>query len=769
MTTIIAMLRVIIIVLATMSNTIATPATQTPQRTYKNGLFHSLTEWKAYSASHPEAFDFFKKQWSNPDITNTILRQSSLLNGIISSFFFKPISWNITYFETSCDQIIAMHSKFSTEQKTSLTISPGSKVFVFGDLHGALDCFVEIIDYLHKRNIIDDQLRIAPNNYFVFLGNVIGGAINTLQLLHLVMTLQLINPENVYYCAGTIESDRQWEGYFAMRKPLQTLNKNSIDSLEDYIPLGKKINKYFSQLPSKVTITLDMPRNPEKKHESIVCAYAMQKNLATLDIAQAVLLGEKVQRVPRGIVYYGLTTSAGLWSLTGGPSYAYKEQLKFYKNSFMEIAIEDQLSESIAIIHERDITTKQPFMQKKYDIVFGTKLPDQECVRALKKLRQNQPYKIGSSLAVYDGVDGAPRGLQKGLSAAFARKNATGGIQETLLQMIVVDDEYLPSNSKKNVFALQKMGVEAILLPQGAKNINTFMSLVKEGKISVFFPRTGEKSLRDPSMVHITNIWASYEKELNALIHFLVKERGMRRPAIIYMRGRGENILDIAHRELQRYGIKECIDLPYNEGETAFEDVVARLYRENPDGIGLFFQPGAGVNLLLSRLKTEFLIGKNLFMRGFLETTLLQEFLKSRGLNTIVTYDTPNPADPSVQIVKEFQDAMGEFYWSCDRNSLQGFIAGELFMEALDKTKKPWTIDGIEKFFTSMNNYAFKGLTLSYKPETRSLEMPVWIKDDENKWHIYKEMIIEKAVIKDAAKEQKNTNEADKIKQPSKP
>ena len=115
-----------------------------------------------------------------------------------------------------------------------------------------------------------------------------------------------------------------------------------------------------------------------------------------------------------------------------------------------------------------------------------------------------------------------------------------------------------------------------------------------------------------------------------------------------------------------------------------------------------------------------------------------KKFLDDRGIKYILTGVVPDPDNSELEITKEFKHEIFLKGLKISSNAFEGFIAGSLISDAISKIQLPLTGEKIIKYFENMKNHNFKGLNLTFNPETRDLSQPVLIRTLDLKWINYK-------------------------------
>jgi ABC-type branched-subunit amino acid transport system substrate-binding protein len=124
--------------------------------------------------------------------------------------------------------------------------------------------------------------------------------------------------------------------------------------------------------------------------------------------------------------------------------------------------------------------------------------------------------------------------IQKAIVARMNRINDHGGIQGKKLKLISLNDDGDPRKTQENVDRLIKDGVTMFIGNMGTRSILKVLPLIKSKKIAIFFPWSGDKILRDPSLTHIINGPGLLHPQLNAIVHYIKKNIKLDKIAIFH-------------------------------------------------------------------------------------------------------------------------------------------------------------------------------------------------------------------------------------------
>jgi len=696
--------------------------------------FDTLSDLKNYAAFYPEFVKSDNNDWIDPEYT-------SFYPKTLGHSFFKKIAinigikkdpvWNIYAFETLLKQVTEKRKKEKNSLEKTIEVKDGDSFIIFGDLHGAFHSMVRNLDELKKTGIINESLEIIKNNLsIIILGDAISRSPYSLELLHILLVLIHKNPGKIFYLQGNHETDGYWEN-FSMRRALKyispVLGKNTLK----HIPLEKEINKFFSTLPKTLIIT-----HKKNNREKIFCSYSnICKKLLDDITVKLILLGEKrldVIKEQLGLTFLGYQRTAARWSLISCPTEIYKNFFNFFHDAFVELSIGNSIATSILTLHNRNIKTGENYKQKHFNPTFGYEIKNKKEILDKKTI-----FNVGSTMSLTGITGPLGRETKLGLETAiyaFNRKKT-----DRLIKPVIFDDGYVPRIALSNIKTmLNQYNIESIIIPTGTPTLSLYWDMVKKGEIAVLFPYTGGSQFRKKEIKNIVHFRASYDNEVKSSIKHLVKEHGIRNFAFFYQKDSyGLPIAKAAHEELKKYGITKWLDLPHLKTQADFTYLVEQVKKEMPGAIGCF-SSHFPTQEFISKLGAEFFLGRILFGVSFLYSEAFQRFLEHRGIDFILSSVVPDPITSTIQIAKEHKKNMLERGLKSSTNSLEAYISAELLANAIKNVSSPFTKEKIINYFENLNNYKFKGLTLTFNPETRDLSQPVWIRTIENKWLKYR-------------------------------
>jgi ABC-type branched-subunit amino acid transport system substrate-binding protein len=314
--------------------------------------------------------------------------------------------------------------------------------------------------------------------------------------------------------------------------------------------------------------------------------------------------------------------------------------------------------------------------------------------------------------------------------------NELGGVKGIYLKPLVLDDAYDPRRVLTSLKKLERWyGITTLVAPQGSPTLAAYLDRVKAGKCEVFFPITGGPQFRTPDNKHIVHFRADYGQEASDLINYTIKQFNSKKFVLMYQNDAfGIPLVEAAHKALERHGITEWVDIPFLREQTTFDDAVKKVLQSDPDALGLFFSSSSLARTFLSKVGSSFFVNKHLFTTAFLEDESFRLFLKSTGIAMTFSFVVPNPWGSELEIVQEYRAEMQKQQASLGCNSLEGYVAGAIFVEALKQIDQPYTGARARAFMETMHNYPLRGLSLTFNPADRGFNLPIWIRGEDGEW-----------------------------------
>lgn len=682
--------------------------------------------------------------WTNPNYDSLY---SSLAPSYFSQWYGRqtPI---VSEFILLLNTMNKARAKQSDEYVQHIVVEPHARFVIFSDISGGFHSLVRALSFLHQEKYLNTDLTITkPNIYIVFNGNSISRGPYSIETLTTIMRLMQKNPKQVFYLKGEQEQYENWSNFNTRKELKYRISHHK----KITIPFEKELNTFFQTLPRALYISLPQNelnvirispshRNAVEIDETIVGnALANQqtgrialKHTTTSHkskiIPQVISIIEsenwmKKHTAKEGLAYIGQDRGAAAWTVFSAPIEAYKKLLGFTFDAFALLVIADQLTASTITLYNRNNTKNQPFSAKKTYHVQSSLIIEKDGVAT-----PTNYITVGSSMALVQGVPIMGQRTQRGMAARIAEENKKGGVHTQRIRSVIYNDNYTPSMTRKNINRLLKLdNTSIILLPVGSPTLASYLDYIRKGDVTVFFPITGGPQFRDPALKNIIHFRGTYADEVHALIDYMVKERAAKKFAFFYQDDAyGQGPLQAAHEELKKNGITSWTDVPYQRNSVNYQEQAAKIKAAQPDAIGLFSTAQA-TKELIRQIGIDFLTNRQLFGISFLAEASFRRFIDKHGVKVLFGAVVPNPKTSDLEIVKEYRAAMDANNYPYDVFSLEAYIATSILIDAMKHITPPITKEKILKKLEQLDNYKFKGLTLTFHPDRRDLAEYIWL------------------------------------------
>lgn len=348
---------------------------------------------------------------------------------------------------------------------------------------------------------------------------------------------------------------------------------------------------------------------------------------------------------------------------------------------------------------------------------------------------KEKPIVLGSTMDLSKSVKGLGIPFKSGISLRINEENQKGGIHGRRVQMIFMDDGYIPSISRRNIEKIvYDYHTPFVLAPIGTPTLLASLELIKQKKALILFPQSGSLTFRKPDLTNVVNYRASFDDEGRLLTDFVLKRHLPKNFVFFYQDDQfGISILNGAKRTLKKEGVTPGVEVSYLANTTLFHEAAQKIKNANPDAIG-FFATGPATLQLIRDLGVEFLANKTLYAVSSVGDEATVKVLKEKGLSMILGQVVPNPITSDIEIVKDYRQQVKLYGQKENVFSLEAYIVTSITLDLMKAIEGPITVDKVLKKVESLKQYNFKGLTLNFNEKNRSLAYDLWIDTGEGEW-----------------------------------
>lgn len=731
--------------------------------------FTSLSDAQRYAARVPEYPSLDDEKYLLiPQYTHFHRKHDpSLIYQWVQSLGLFCSEWSISEFKKLLTEIV--HSRKSLigngHMVQKITPKPGSRFFIFGDLHAAFHSLVRDLTFLQQQGVIADDFTLLDEDcYIVFNGNCIDQSPYNLEALSLLIKLLLKNPKNVIYVAGSHESDGAWFD-FDLKVELQT---RIFSYHPGDIPLSNELITFFKSLPRALYLvgkTIDDEDNfirishsgqgdRELNNEYIKnfllnSANEVSNTLETgyiesseADIEKKVNFEAIIKSENRAISY---TPTQGLvqlipdegvlaWNIFSSPVLPHQKMYNFFYDAYALLSITELLANWTITLYNQDVRFMLGFKEnEEYYVASGIKTSSITADR-MQEIYNNPAIRLGSSMDLSRSLRNQAEQLHSGLFLRFDKQNWEGGIFDKLINLEILDDKYLPYRSRSNMETFIKEGIKIIVNPIGSPTVAASLDLIKTGSLLVLFPITGAPVLRHSDIENIVHFRPSYAAEGYALVQYAIEQLGVSYLAFFYQDDAyGIGALQGARKALEDFGITRSLEVPYARTEVSFTRQVNAIKDNNPDAI-LFFATTPASQQLILQTGIQTLVSKYLLGLSDWGENVFINFMKQKGLSYIIVNVVPNPHNSDLEIVKIFRKRAEESRIMLDTFSLEGFINASLVIDLIRRADGSLELKDILAQARAIKNEDYYGLEIDFNDKTHELSRKVWIDAGKPQW-----------------------------------
>lgn len=685
-------------------------------------------------------------------------QQPSLLKKLLQTCCIaKPLSYDTDRIRSLLRELITQKelNGYSGDFVVQIPWQAGDKIIVFGDLQGGFSSLVRSLRYFKQEGMIDEQLRLQdPHTTLIFNANAIGRTPYNLELLETIVSLQLQNPGKVWYIRGPYEEADFWVKY-QLRQQLYALGE---DDVADRYSLLNLIQRFFSTLPLALYINYDQGASllrisgyarenfllnermcsdffAQVPQEAPTIYYLNDRLQAQAPVHVRVLLhglkNLEAFKVTTGLSLDEFTGGAISWTSFSSPTRVHQLVNRFYHDAFVIISLGKTIHTTPITLYNRDSRYRETFhMVARYSLASGRALGATEKLEA----ESRDQIILASTNDLSKGAAAVGRGLTTGVDVAVKEYNSQGGVHGRQIKYIKRDDGYDPARARANMDAFMTTDrVNFVLISNGAPNLRASLDLIEKGNVLLLFPSTGAPRFRSDRYPGVLHLRASLAEEVYALLPYMIEKKFVRRFAFFYQNDEfGLASLETARKILPYYGITEWTEIPYIRNMTDVDFLAQKIKEAQPEALGLF-SISSVTRELFHALGATVLLSMKIFGNDALVDGVFDQYVRKLGIPCTLCRVVPDPATSNLPIVQEYRRAMDEAGLAYNDFSLEGYMGASLLIHALREIKGPLTIESVRTYFEQMRNYHFKGLVLTFTPQTRELQHAVWLDEGNGK------------------------------------
>ncbi len=324
-------------------------------------------------------------------------------------------------------------------------------------------------------------------------------------------------------------------------------------------------------------------------------------------------------------------------------------------------------------------------------------LPRSGIAQAAEPLVTADRIVFGQAAALGGPASALGMGMRQGILAAFAEANKAGGVKGRKLELVSKDDGYEPRRSAAATRELiEKDRVFALVGPVGTPTSLAAQPIAADYDVPFVGPFTGAEVFRDAAMrPNVVNVRASYARETEMMVERLTGDLGAAKIAVFYQNDAfGQAGLSGVKLALSKRNLRLAGEGTYERNTVAVGEALAAIQKEKPEAVVMVgtYKPCAE----FIRQAKQARLGATFVVISFVGSDALAAELGEHGPGVVVTQVVPFPRDPSIPVVKRYQDALKAVEPSAAPGfvSLEGYLVGRLVAAALGRLDGAPTREG---------------------------------------------------------------------------
>lgn len=290
--------------------------------------------------------------------------------------------------------------------------------------------------------------------------------------------------------------------------------------------------------------------------------------------------------------------------------------------------------------------------------------------------------------------------------------NAKGGINGQKIEMISLDDKFVPKDAAANAEKLiLEHNVVALFLNRGTPHSQAIMPLLEKHGVPLIAPSTGAMVLHQPVNKYIFNVRATYQREAEKAVTHLTTI-GMDKIAVVHVDDTfGADGLAGALEGFKLAKLTPIVLEKFDRAKPDFSKIAPKIAKEGVQAV-IMIASGSAV---VDGIKAFRAAGSNTQVVT-LSNNASGGFIKSLGENArgvIVTQVFPQSLTYS--LVKEAQDmARAQGNIEVSPAMLEGFAAAKVLVEGLRRINGKPTREKIIASLDSLGKFDLGGLELHF-------------------------------------------------------
>lgn len=321
---------------------------------------------------------------------------------------------------------------------------------------------------------------------------------------------------------------------------------------------------------------------------------------------------------------------------------------------------------------------------------------------------------LGQSTALSGPLGDLGQEVLKGAKVYFDGVNARGGIHGRNIKLVSKDDAYDPAKTLENVNALvAEDSTFALFGTFGTPNNEALIPIAQKAGLPVLMPYTGAPSIRSKTSKGVYNLRASYADEVERLVEHL-HTVGVRKIAIAYQNNAfGKEVLKAANTAMETRQLKPLLAVSIENDASDAATATEKLLAAQPEAVLLALAGKPTIEAIRNIAQRR--KGMQMYALSVLATPANLRALGKEGSGVAITQVVPFPANATMPLVREYQQAMtaaGQKEFS--HLSLEGYLNAKVVVEGLRRAGPKLTRAALTTAMDSMRGFNLGGMDVTF-------------------------------------------------------
>ncbi|MCY7369352.1 MAG: ABC transporter substrate-binding protein [Polaromonas sp.] len=326
---------------------------------------------------------------------------------------------------------------------------------------------------------------------------------------------------------------------------------------------------------------------------------------------------------------------------------------------------------------------------------------------------------VGQSCDLSGATSARVKEYVKGVDAYLAKVNSQGGVAGRPIKLIRYDDAFNGDKGLENARRLVEQDGAMVLFGMGsAATTAAVLPYASEKRVPVFGSMSGATSLRKPQPMLI-HLRASFADEVNRLAsHFAVT--GIKRIGVLAADlPIGKDGIAAIEAAAKVHGLT-IVEIARVSGDLKdLDQAVAALAKSQPAAVLILAPAGPGIKFTEAIKKAG--ITAQLAGLSVMSSDSLYKALGDKVQGMVITQVVPFPWNPRTELGRDYQKLMTETSTPVSVDSVEGYVAARLLVEALKASAPKLTRESFIAGVEAMTRKDVDGMAVSFSAADRSL------------------------------------------------